>query len=49
MEREYRIKITGPHCGTIETAARFTWAEAQAELVRLSKNRHVRHAEIVQA
>ena len=46
--REYTIKVTGPHCGTI-TLHLMTYAEALVEQKRLEANRHARIVEIVRA
>jgi hypothetical protein len=48
MAKEWTIKVTGPHCGTITLHA-MTWAQASAEKERLASNRHARTVEIVRA
>lgn len=48
MDKEWTLRITGPHCGTITLHA-MTYAEAQAEATRLAGNRHARVIEIVRA
>jgi hypothetical protein len=48
MTKEWTLRITGPHCGTI-TIHPMTYAEAEAEKARLSGNRHARTVEIVRA
>jgi len=48
MTKEWTLRITGPHCGTITLHA-MTYAEATAEADRLSSNRYARTIEIVRA
>lgn len=47
--REWTIRVTGPHCGTILVGGTMTYPEAEAKVAEIKKNRHAREVEIVRA